>query len=862
MMSQHIVRLIVCLFLSFHFFNGMAQPRIIHLGLEQGMSNGRVVDMVQDRQGRVWMATDGGLHCWDGYRFTVYDQYNSPLPSNELNTVLADDDGETVWIGTRHEGMCRLNTRTGEWKLMNTRDGLLSNAVTRLIHATDGGIWVAYYLRGIDYMAPDGTLTHYSNEQFPSLIEPFWTAVDDGKGNLYIGHVRNGLSVLDMRARTLTCYPNTGQASDTSPIGDDAYSLCWDAEGNLWTATVAGVSVFSPREHRYVSHIPTSTNVLSLLCRRSGEMLVGVGGDGVFSMMEDRQGNLWKADGRRGVSVECHEHPLFVPFDTLFLQPVYPDIEEVTGTLRDGDITYVGTTDGFYEQKGEGTPLRRDDINRQLDMLIVTSVLVDRQGKLWLSTFGGGVYVFTKDGKQVAHHHYDPSPDVNMMILDSKGRVWMAHHHGLSVFDDTQKPEQMRTFSRAEGVQNLIQMALCEDAHGRIWTSNGGGISCIDPETGVIRNYTYNEGIPYDGFVARHVVKLPDGRIVFGQQEGACVFHPDSVSRQRTLPSVFISSFTLLTSDSETGAVGHEYVPLERVTDGSFAYDANSFQIAIGIDDLSKADAVEFQYRLTAGKGQWYEVGVERLITIQNSSPGTYDLEVRARLHNEPWSEPFSMLSFTVRQPWWWTWWMRLLYVVILVTFLWYQWHLYQQRLLLRRRLAERLAVLYSTVNADQSHQPQPSTPSESGEYNGTVEDGNHVLPSGQSQNRSDWQQKEERKDGKENEKTPEPNRVDREFLERLDSLILKHLDDPALDIQFLTTEMYMSYSTLYRRLKELTGMSANEYVRRHRLANAMQLLRDGYNVTEVSDRCGFNSPKYFSLCFKNEYGMSPSEVI
>ena len=177
---------------------------------------------------------------------------------------------------------------------------------------------------------------------------------------------------------------------------------------------------------------------------------------------------------------------------------------------------------------------------------------------------------------------------------------------------------------------------------------------------------------------------------------------------------------------------------------------------------------------------------------------------------------------------------MRLLYVALAAAFLWYLWRSYQQRQQLRRRLAERLAAMYAQPSASSPETPVTDSSSETG-TSGTT-------PT----------QEEEKK---------ELNRIDREFLARLDDIILTHLTEPQLDVRLLTTEMAMSHSTLYRRLKDLTGMSANEYVRRHRLAKGMQLLRDGYNVSEVSDRCGFSSAKYFSRCFKDEYGVSPSEV-
>ena len=111
----------------------------------------------------------------------------------------------------------------------------------------------------------------------------------------------------------------------------------------------------------------------------------------------------------------------------------------------------------------------------------------------------------------------------------------------------------------------------------------------------------------------------------------------------------------------------------------------------------------------------------------------------------------------------------------------------------------------------------------------------------------------------------PEPDNVrkqaDREFLDKLDRIILAHLQDESLDVNFLARELCMSYSTLHRRMKALTGMTANGYVRKHRLAKAMQLLRSGHSVTEVSAMCGFNTPSYFTRCFKSEYGVLPSEV-
>ena len=59
-----------------------------------------------------------------------------------------------------------------------------------------------------------------------------------------------------------------------------------------------------------------------------------------------------------------------------------------------------------------------------------------------------------------------------------------------------------------------------------------------------------------------------------------------------------------------------------------------------------------------------------------------------------------------------------------------------------------------------------------------------------------------------------------------------------------------------------LTGVSANEYIRKVKLQRAMPLLKTGeHNITEVSMMTGFNNAGYFRRCFKKEYGITPSEV-
>lgn len=106
-------------------------------------------------------------------------------------------------------------------------------------------------------------------------------------------------------------------------------------------------------------------------------------------------------------------------------------------------------------------------------------------------------------------------------------------------------------------------------------------------------------------------------------------------------------------------------------------------------------------------------------------------------------------------------------------------------------------------------------------------------------------------------------NRMDTEFIERITKVVEDNLIDERIDIPFIAKELSMSYSSLYRKIKALTGMSTGEFIRKVRIRKAEQLLLSGkYNISEITHQVGLNSVSYFRECFKDEYGMSPSEYL
>jgi signal transduction histidine kinase/ligand-binding sensor domain-containing protein/AraC-like DNA-binding protein len=104
---------------------------------------------------------------------------------------------------------------------------------------------------------------------------------------------------------------------------------------------------------------------------------------------------------------------------------------------------------------------------------------------------------------------------------------------------------------------------------------------------------------------------------------------------------------------------------------------------------------------------------------------------------------------------------------------------------------------------------------------------------------------------------------LDNDFLEKIIKIIKDNSYSETLDIEFIAQNVCMSHSTLYRKIKALTGLSINEFIRKIKMKYAEELLLTGrYTISEIAFHVGINSITYFRQCFKDEFGTSPSEYI
>jgi AraC-like DNA-binding protein len=102
---------------------------------------------------------------------------------------------------------------------------------------------------------------------------------------------------------------------------------------------------------------------------------------------------------------------------------------------------------------------------------------------------------------------------------------------------------------------------------------------------------------------------------------------------------------------------------------------------------------------------------------------------------------------------------------------------------------------------------------------------------------------------------------VDEKFIRKATETVEKHIADKSFNMDYFGKKLGMSRFQLFRKLKSLTNLTPSNFITIIRLEQAKQLIKESHaSMSEIAYDVGFSSPAYFSRCFRDKYGISPTE--
>ena len=322
------------------------------------------------------------------------------------------------------------------------------------------------------------------------------------------------------------------------------------------------------------------------------------------------------------------------------------------------------------------------ELNAQLPDIMVQGIIRDKNGKLWVGTFGKGVVVFDEDDKKLYNFttdHSFPSNAVNYMMEDSRKRILVATREGIIIFKDVSQPNIFVSFGAKEGLENTQVRAIQEDHDGYIWISTNGGISRLDEKNKRFYNYNYHDGIPMGDFMDGSTCITPDGTLFFGSQNGACYFNPRELSSPREVSPVTITQFFIYNKQTESRDTRIPVPISNRIVE--LPYNQNTFNISFNVLDYTQSSQVEFSYMLEGLENAWYSTQGDNQVTFRNIPHGNYVFKVKTRFRNQEWNENAAQLTVVIAPPLWLTWKAKLGYVILFIFALYALLRFYKRKL-------------------------------------------------------------------------------------------------------------------------------------------------------------------------------------
>ena len=596
----------------------------VHLENDSNSIIGNVVNkMKEDNAGNIWIATEDGVSMLnaDGTSFRNYTKNTTPRLASINVFTLNVDKRNRVWIGTE-EGLDLLDVATNKITnfIPDSRNShSISNRSIRSIFIDNqqGTYWVGTYGGGLNKY--DENFNYFKLKEFNAfdpagLRWPVVTAFAEYNNGVFVGTDGGGVQFYN-RKTDLLDYINLPHVADTK---HDLTIMSLELSKNkqLWIGTFrSGIYRYNPATGEAVQYL-------------KGPGANSINNNEIFSIKEDRNGNIWLGTNGGGINV---------------LNP------------NSGEIyKYVSDASNINKRTAPASNFIR-------------SFAEDKNGVMWVGTYGGGISVFHPDTKKFTYFNKAnsnlPSDYVITIKEDSKGNMWVGTGgNGLGLL--TPGSKIFKALNEQDGLSNATIQQIVEDANGKIWVSNNNGLSCYDPSTGKFKNYSGHNGLQTGAFMPRAGLRMQDGELYFGGRNGFNHFEPTDLKSNARIPNVVLTELkvdNIVVMPSENAPIKESIL----VTNKIHLKYKQAFSIAFEALDFTVPEANQLQYMLEGFDKNWVPVGKEHSAYYANIPPGNYTFRVRASNNDGVWNEKGRSISIIVQPPFWRTIYAYAAYVIL-----------------------------------------------------------------------------------------------------------------------------------------------------------------------------------------------------
>lgn len=654
------------------------------------LTNDAVGRLMIDSRNQLWIGTTSGLARMDLKTLKIKRiPYKTPsgdgIIGGSVSALHEDDDG-VVWIGT---GNYFYDVNVGALNAYDPNTERIENylqesdSLSRMNHSyaiismNDSSLLVS---------SADGRIS-----LFDKASHSFTPFLDLSAYNTY-DPLRGGVGVIDLeiihhhlvitayRAGLIVYDLSTGKLQQYVSDPTDPYSLkdnrpihtFKDHEDQIWLSGFNGLTRFTLSSPIQRINLPVSGNgkdawITSIVETQSGVLLASANkiyqwnkADNSFLTINlPTSGcNDWKLNGTGLASAKSY---IWVvnSCGVYHYDPLSNDIKRVDHPINSLKLVSDNPAKVIATEKITWINAQPSPLGMTADSIIhfedpfqlahrdVEDIYVDHHNDLWISTSEGLNRWDHQTGEIASFLHQQAIqgiPAITSVKTTASGAVWLTSDtYGIGKFDP--ETQTLKKYSIKYGIHSGTLYELLIDRDENIWALNEDGLTYFQPETGKSKIILNSDGLVETKFDHHILTQLSSGEILVGGKDGVSVIDPQHI---------FSSFYPVISLQSVV--VNDERMDFDN-SPFTLTYNRNNINIGYLGTLLSSVASVSYQYQLMNYDEDFIQAGTQRIARYSNLPPGSYTFQVKVSNAAKEWSDPKSLLSFTILPPWWRTWW-------------------------------------------------------------------------------------------------------------------------------------------------------------------------------------------------------------
>ncbi len=463
-------------------WENLAETHFSHLDVDNGLPHGVATALAQDKNGFLWVGTQGGLARWDGYRFRSFQadaQKENALPDDLVQTLYVDPRG-VLWVGSMNGGLSRFDAKQEHFSTIGaSKLGLSNPSVYTLLDDGKQGLWIGTH-GGLNHLGADGKTVRrwlHDERESKSLPDNHVSALlRDKDGQLWVGTAR-GLARMEADQFHLQTL-QTGQEAQP-----DVRALWQAPSGQIWVGARQGAYRFDPATGKV-------DNLAVLLAQPTLAKAM------IVSIMAVGRDEIWLASANLGIfavslttmSVRHITHDAATP-SSLSDNAVLAMLQDQSGLLWLASLRGISR----HDPRHQGILNLVGNANRagHIGDRDVWSVKVAKDGKIWLGLGSNGVDILAPKGGVLQSLRPDPSqasrslPQNQVLSFAEVGKsMLIGTNRGLYLHEQGSNQVELMPLPPRKPTRSIKTLLAQDD---KIWLGSSDGVWSIPITNGVVQ---------------------------------------------------------------------------------------------------------------------------------------------------------------------------------------------------------------------------------------------------------------------------------------------------------------------------------------------------------------------------------------